>query len=92
MVCPPFKLNLCFAKLNVHCSWCMLLGVANKSILMNQKIPLYVYNIREWLMVTKQRMLLLQANKRLSQAEKELAKAFDHARGVAERRSQKEEL
>lgn len=43
-------------------------------------------------MVMEQRILLLQANKRLSQAEKELAKAFDHARGVAERRSQKEEL
>jgi len=34
----------------------------------------------------------LQANKRLSQAEKELAKAFDHARGVAESRSKKQEL
>ena len=45
-----------------------------------------------WLLVTRQYTLLLQANKRLSQAEKELAKAFDHARGVAERRSNKEEL
>lgn len=36
--------------------------------------------------------LLVQANKRLSQAEKELAKAFDHARASAERRSNKEEL
>ena len=35
---------------------------------------------------------LLQANKRLNQAEKELAKAFDHARGVAEKRSKKDEL
>ena len=34
----------------------------------------------------------MQANKRLSQAEKELAKAFDHARSVAEKRSQKQEL
>lgn len=36
--------------------------------------------------------VVLQANKRLSQAEKELAKAFDHARGVAESRSKKQEL
>lgn len=34
----------------------------------------------------------LQANKRLSSAEKELAKAFEHARNTAERRSQKQEL
>lgn len=35
---------------------------------------------------------VVQANKRLSQAEKELAKAFDRARGVAESRSKKQEL
>lgn len=33
-----------------------------------------------------------QANKRLSGAEKELAKAFEHARNTAERRSSKQEL
>lgn len=36
--------------------------------------------------------IALQANKRLSQAEKELAKAFEHARGVADSRSKKQEL
>ena len=45
-----------------------------------------------WQLMKTLHMFLVQANKRLSQAEKELAKAFEHARGVAERRSHKEEL
>ena len=37
-------------------------------------------------------LLHVQANKRLNNAEKELAKAFEHARNTAERRSHKQEL
>lgn len=37
-------------------------------------------------------VLNAQANKRLNNAEKELAKAFEHARNTAERRSHKQEL
>lgn len=91
LFCSPF--NFCCAKLNVHCSWCMPLGVATGSTHKNQKFRCMCGTMECFcFLVTQQHVLLLQANQRLSQAEKELAKAFDHARGVAERRSQKEEL